>query len=135
MATFKALRWQILLPVFPRIILIAFTFGQPLLMRRLLGFLQEPVDSHTNQVGRLIIGAYCESPGVNYLCTMEVTNTCRRRVLGSCGMPPFHLHCVLLKLISLEYRYPQAPTGVLHIDLWPWFAAVLSPQSTGKLFK
>ncbi|KAH8700509.1 putative multidrug resistance protein [Talaromyces proteolyticus] len=51
-----ALRWELLSPVIPRLILIAFTIGQPLCLRRLLVYLQG--DKDDVNIGYGMIGAY-----------------------------------------------------------------------------
>jgi hypothetical protein len=54
----RVLKWPILYPIFPRLILIAFTFCQPPLVSRLLTYLQEPPESQNANVGYGLIGAY-----------------------------------------------------------------------------
>lgn len=51
-----ALRWNLLSPMVPRLILIAFTIGQPLCLRRFLDYLQG--DEGNVNVGYGMIGAY-----------------------------------------------------------------------------
>uniref|UniRef100_A0A093V8Q9 Multidrug resistance-associated protein 1 n=1 Tax=Talaromyces marneffei PM1 TaxID=1077442 RepID=A0A093V8Q9_TALMA len=51
-----ALRWDLLSPIVPRLILIAFTIGQPLCLRRFLDYLQG--DERNVNVGYGMIGAY-----------------------------------------------------------------------------
>lgn len=51
-----ALRWDLLSPVVPRLVLIAFTIGQPLCLRRFLDYLQG--DEGNVNVGYGMIGAY-----------------------------------------------------------------------------
>jgi ATP-binding cassette, subfamily C (CFTR/MRP), member 1 len=58
LATFSALKWAVLLPVFPRLVLIAFTICQPLLLRTLLNHLQKPDVEIFDHVGYSLIGAY-----------------------------------------------------------------------------
>jgi ATP-binding cassette subfamily C (CFTR/MRP) protein 1 len=50
--------WQVLSPVFPRIMLIGFTFCQPLLLKRLLNYLGDPVERKSSNIGYGLIGAY-----------------------------------------------------------------------------
>jgi hypothetical protein len=52
----KSTKWVLLAPVIPRIALLAFTFCQPLLLRRFLQFLQDG-DEKVN-VGYGMIAAY-----------------------------------------------------------------------------
>lgn len=52
----KALGWDLLSPIVPRLILIAFTIGQPLCLRRFLDYLQG--DDDNVNVGYGMIGAY-----------------------------------------------------------------------------
>ncbi|KAF2257693.1 P-loop containing nucleoside triphosphate hydrolase protein [Lojkania enalia] len=53
---FQLLKWPLLLPVLPRIALLGFTICQPLMVSRLLGFLQNKTESVNNGYG--LIGAY-----------------------------------------------------------------------------
>ena len=57
------LRWQIVVPVIPRAFLIGFTFCQPLLMKRLLEYLSNPIERQKLSIGYALIGAY----GIVYL--------------------------------------------------------------------
>ncbi|KAF4549613.1 ABC transporter-like protein 1 [Elsinoe fawcettii] len=57
-ALFQLMKSSILLPVIPRLIQIAFTLGQPFLLRRLLKFLTEADDQQDVRVGYGLIGAY-----------------------------------------------------------------------------
>ena len=57
-ATFIALKWAILSPVLARVVLIAFTISQPLLLRTLLDHLQKPDAETSGNVGHGLIGAY-----------------------------------------------------------------------------
>ena len=52
----KFFKWQMLLPVFPRLCLVALTFCQPLLINRYLQFLQDPTESM--DIGYGLLGAY-----------------------------------------------------------------------------
>jgi len=54
----NVLRWPILYPIFPRLILLAFTFCQPLLLNRFLEYLQDPAGKSTSNIGYALIGAY-----------------------------------------------------------------------------
>jgi hypothetical protein len=54
----SVLKWQILLPVFPRLVLIAFTICQPFLVNSLLAFLQQTDQQQTVKNGYGLIGAY-----------------------------------------------------------------------------
>ncbi|KAE9374191.1 canalicular multispecific organic anion transporter 1 [Stipitochalara longipes BDJ] len=58
--TFK---WELLAPVLPRLVLIAFTMCQPLLLNRFVGYLSALTGSETANVGYGLIAAY----GVVYL--------------------------------------------------------------------
>ncbi|KAJ5772369.1 multidrug resistance protein [Penicillium odoratum] len=53
----RALRWDLLTPLFPRLLLIAFTVGQPLCLRRFLEYLEASPEQSAN-VGYGMIGAY-----------------------------------------------------------------------------
>ncbi|KAF4552927.1 ABC transporter-like protein 4 [Elsinoe fawcettii] len=57
------LRWPIMLTVFPRIALLALTLCQPLLLRRLLSYLQSDASARNSSTGYGLIGAY----GVVYI--------------------------------------------------------------------
>ncbi|KAF2834051.1 hypothetical protein CC86DRAFT_451542 [Ophiobolus disseminans] len=54
----RELKWDLLTPVVPRLILIAFTFCQPLLLQRFLSYLQDPVERQNANIGYGLIGAY-----------------------------------------------------------------------------
>lgn len=54
---FSLLKWPILVPIIPRLALLAFTFCQPLLLRRLLDYLNNS-DAETENIGYGLIGAY-----------------------------------------------------------------------------
>lgn len=56
-ATAHALIIQILLPVVPRIVLIAFQFCQPFLLNKLLSYLQTPLEQSSRNDGYGLIGA------------------------------------------------------------------------------
>lgn len=49
---------QIVIPVIPRLALLALAFCQPLLLRRLLDYLQDPVQRSNPRTGYGLIGAY-----------------------------------------------------------------------------
>lgn len=53
----RALRWNLFTPLFPRLLLIAFTVSQPLCLRRFLEYLQASPEQSVN-VGYGMIGAY-----------------------------------------------------------------------------
>lgn len=53
----RALRWNLFTPMFPRLLLIAFTVSQPLCLRRFLDYLQKSPEQRVN-VGYGMIGAY-----------------------------------------------------------------------------
>ncbi|KAF2218923.1 P-loop containing nucleoside triphosphate hydrolase protein [Elsinoe ampelina] len=55
---FKLFKSSLLLPIIPRLVQIAFTLGQPFLLRRLLSFLVERPDEQDVRVGYGLIGAY-----------------------------------------------------------------------------
>jgi hypothetical protein len=57
-AVTKMLRWPLVLPVFPRLALLGFTFCQPLLVGRLLAFLQKSDGQESHNIGYGLIGAY-----------------------------------------------------------------------------
>ncbi|KAI4848302.1 multidrug resistance-like protein, partial [Aureobasidium sp. EXF-8845] len=54
---FSLLKWPILVPIVPRLLLLALTFCQPLLLRRLLDYLNNS-DVEDNNIGYGLIGAY-----------------------------------------------------------------------------
>ena len=54
---FSLLKWPILVPIIPRLALLAFTFCQPLLLRRLLDYLNHS-DVEDKNIGYGLIGAY-----------------------------------------------------------------------------
>ena len=54
----NVLKWPIFAPVAPRLALLAFTFCQPLLLRRFLDYLQDPVERQDANIGYGLIGAY-----------------------------------------------------------------------------
>jgi len=54
---FSLLKWPILVPMIPRLALLALTFCQPLLLRRLLDYLNNS-DVEDNNIGYGLIGAY-----------------------------------------------------------------------------
>lgn len=56
-ALFRLLWWPIIIPVIPRLALLAFTMCQPLMLQRLLGYLQDPIQSGDPKVGYGLIGA------------------------------------------------------------------------------
>jgi ATP-binding cassette subfamily C (CFTR/MRP) protein 1 len=62
-ALIRLLWWQILTPIFSRISLIAFTFCQPLLLKRLLNYLGNSAERQNLKIGYGLIGAY----GIVYL--------------------------------------------------------------------
>lgn len=58
--TFK---WQLFAPIIPRIVLIVFTFCQPLLLNRFISYLAEPEGPESANIGYGLIAAY----GIVYL--------------------------------------------------------------------
>ena len=56
--TAKTLKWRVLAVVFPRIILLALTICQPILIQELLTYLSVPNDTEMKNVGYGLIGAY-----------------------------------------------------------------------------
>ncbi|KAG9958555.1 P-loop containing nucleoside triphosphate hydrolase protein, partial [Aureobasidium melanogenum] len=54
---FSLLKWPILVPIIPRLALLALTFCQPLLLRRLLDYLKHS-DVEAKNIGYGLIGAY-----------------------------------------------------------------------------
>ncbi|KAK0624550.1 P-loop containing nucleoside triphosphate hydrolase protein [Bombardia bombarda] len=54
---FRLLWWPIMLPVLPRLALLAFTLCQPLMIRRLLEYLQDPVQTQDAKIGYGLVGA------------------------------------------------------------------------------
>ncbi|KAL3422989.1 hypothetical protein PVAG01_04736 [Phlyctema vagabunda] len=54
--TMRAFKWEVLAPILPRIILIGFTFCQPLLLNRFLEYLQDSEAS--DDIGYGLVGAY-----------------------------------------------------------------------------
>jgi Na+/proline symporter len=61
--TAKTFKWELLAPVFPRLVLIVFTMCQPLLLNRFISYLSEPKGPESANVGYGLIAAY----GVVYL--------------------------------------------------------------------
>lgn len=59
--TSKAFTWELLAPVFPRLVQVALTMCQPLLLNRFIDYLAAPKESQN--IGYGLIGAY----GVVYL--------------------------------------------------------------------
>lgn len=57
-ALLSLLKVPLLLPVIPRLIQLAFTVGQPFLLRRLLRFLTERDNGQDVRIGYGLIGAY-----------------------------------------------------------------------------
>ena len=53
-----ALKWEFIAPIIPRLILIAFTICQPLMVRRFLDYLLDPREIDNQNVGYGMIGAY-----------------------------------------------------------------------------
>ena len=53
-----ALKWEFIAPIIPRLILIAFTICQPLMVRRFLDYLLDPHEMDNQNVGYGMIGAY-----------------------------------------------------------------------------
>jgi len=54
----RAFLWALLAPIFPKIASIGFTFCQPLLLSRFVGFLQEKEHPESNNIGYGLIAAY-----------------------------------------------------------------------------
>lgn len=54
---FSLLKWPIIVPIIPRLALLALTFCQPLLLRRLLNYLKHS-DVEDKNIGYGLIGAY-----------------------------------------------------------------------------
>lgn len=61
--TANAFKWQLLAPILPRIVLIAFTFCQPLLLNRFITYLANPGGSESANIGYGLVAAY----GIVYL--------------------------------------------------------------------
>lgn len=57
-ALVKTLTWPLLAPIFPRLILLALTICQPILLQRLLVYLSTPDEMVSKNIGYGIIGAY-----------------------------------------------------------------------------
>ncbi|MCJ1307489.1 hypothetical protein MMC25_001135 [Agyrium rufum] len=57
-ALFEALGSAATWPMVPRVLAIVFTFCQPLLLKRLLRYLQTPIDEVSHVEGQALIGAY-----------------------------------------------------------------------------
>lgn len=58
LTTFKTLKWRLFAAVFPRLILLALTMCQPVLIRELLTYLSAPVEAISKNIGYGLIGAY-----------------------------------------------------------------------------
>jgi ATP-binding cassette subfamily C (CFTR/MRP) protein 1 len=54
----QTLHFYMLVPVFPRILLIALTYCQPLLIKRVLSLQLEPVTESSRNIGYGLIAAY-----------------------------------------------------------------------------
>lgn len=54
----RAFRWEVIWTVIPRLVLIAFTICQPLLVTRFLTYLQSPSEREDASVGWALVGAY-----------------------------------------------------------------------------
>ncbi|KAL9610623.1 MAG: hypothetical protein Q9167_004697 [Letrouitia subvulpina] len=57
-AVVNALKWEMVTPILSRLILIAFTICQPLMVRRFLDYLLDPDEIEDQNVGYGMIGAY-----------------------------------------------------------------------------
>jgi ATP-binding cassette, subfamily C (CFTR/MRP), member 1 len=57
-AILRTLKWPILVPVIPRLILIGFTLCQPLLVKRFLDYLRDSAKEQDANIGYGLIGAY-----------------------------------------------------------------------------
>ena len=58
LTTAKTLKWRILAVVFPRIIFLALTICQPILIQELLTYLSAPNETESKNVGYGLVGAY-----------------------------------------------------------------------------
>ncbi|KAK3987100.1 ABC transporter [Cladorrhinum sp. PSN332] len=56
-AFFRLLWWPILIPIIPRLALLAFTMCQPLMLQRLLNYLSDPVQLEDRNIGYGMVGA------------------------------------------------------------------------------
>jgi ATP-binding cassette subfamily C (CFTR/MRP) protein 1 len=56
--TAKTFKWELLAPVFPRLVLIVFTMCQPLLLNRFVNYLSEPKGPENTNIGYGLIAAY-----------------------------------------------------------------------------
>ncbi|KAK4168151.1 ABC transporter [Cladorrhinum sp. PSN259] len=56
-ALFKLLWWPILIPIVPRLALLAFTMCQPLMVQRLLNYLSDPAPLGDRNIGYGLVGA------------------------------------------------------------------------------
>ena len=57
-ASLGAFGWPTLVPIFPRIVMIALKFCQPILINRFLAWLQQPESAQTRSEGYGLVGAY-----------------------------------------------------------------------------
>ncbi|KAK4222045.1 ABC transporter [Podospora fimiseda] len=54
---FRLLWWPILIPILPRLALLAFTMCQPLMLQRLLNYLSDPAQLENRNIGYGLVGA------------------------------------------------------------------------------
>lgn len=87
--TLWTLRWSLASAVFPRLCVTFFQYMQPFLIKAVLNFLQEPVNTQSTDVGWALTAAY----GLDYLClaianaafmhqTYRMVTTCRGAVVS-----------------------------------------------------
>ena len=82
METAKTFKWELLAPVFPRLVLIAFTMCQPLLLNRFINYLSGTQGSESANIGYGLVAAY----GVVYLglavsCSIQLNIHMLTRIL------------------------------------------------------
>ena len=91
----KILKWSLLAPILPRLILVVFNVSQPLLIRRVIDFLNEPENDDTRNVGYGLIGAY-----VLVYAGLAVCFPPHLHVYHTLNLPVFH-RLVLLFCLAL----------------------------------
>jgi hypothetical protein len=75
--TASAIKWQLSAPIIPRVVLIAFSFCQPLLLNRFISYLAEPEGPESANIGYGLTATY----GIVYL-GLAVSSSPRERLMG-----------------------------------------------------
>jgi len=95
--TANTFKWELVAPVFPRVVLIAFTMSQPLLLNKFVGFLSEAPGQDTAYVGYGLIVAY----GIVYL-GLAVSHPLNPIILGLIRFFRCHLLSTRIETIALS---------------------------------